>query len=705
MTWLLRWGPRLAPLARAYAGVLFCDSPWVGAWFAANTWWSPNSALVGIVALLAAAFWGRLLSLNGPGQPHLLNSMLVGLFIGAFHVPNVRLLGWIVFAALFTTIIAHWLTSLLWRWGKLPVLSLPFVLGTWMTILAIQGHIPAISPTASVATMTTFTPWLDNFFISLGWLMLVPYPVAGALLFAGLLIASRYLAVLAIAGYLAGHAILQLLHHHAGHTFDYNFMLAAMALGGIFVIPGRASFLLALAGGALSAWLAVAQGSLLQPVYLPLLTLPFIVAVYLWLGALSARATTAPPYLTLESPAVPELSLERMRLAHTRGGDPTVPALQPPFHGEWRVSQGFNGPHTHRGDWRHALDFHIVEDSSSFHGSGFTHGDYYCFGAPVLAPTDGQIVRVRDDLSDVAPGEADVTNNWGNFVLLRSDFGYYVILAHLRQGSLKVQVGQWVKAGELLAACGSSGRSPEPHLHMHVQDEEWLGCPTRPFHLTNVLVRCEGNTEFHLYKIPEQGTRLAAAPRNERLTTALHIQPGRVFSYSLRLPGIPDVQLAQLRSELTLLGQSRLVADDGISAAFVETPTVVGYFDRRGTRHALLDMWLLAVGLTPLSIAAERWGDRPSLQLLPLGPLRRLLVMLLKPFGTGCDSRYRRHWDEASHVWRQEGEHYVCIVPGIEWRATTTAWIAPNHGIRRLQLSMFGNCWEAVLENCGWVEA
>ena len=84
MTWLLRWGPRLAPLARAYAGVLFCDSPWVGAWFAANTWWSPNSALVGIVALLAAAFWGRLLSLNGPGQPHLLNSMLVGLFIGAF---------------------------------------------------------------------------------------------------------------------------------------------------------------------------------------------------------------------------------------------------------------------------------------------------------------------------------------------------------------------------------------------------------------------------------------------------------------------------------------------------------------------------------------------------------------------------------------------------------------------------------------------
>jgi urea transporter len=705
MTWLLRLGQRLAPLARAYAGVFFCESPWVGAWFAVNTWWSPNSALLGIVALLAAAVWGRLLSLNGPGQPHLLNSMLVGLYIGAFHVPNIILLSWIVLAALFTTLIAHWLASLFWRWGKLPVLSLPFVLVTWLVLLAIQGQFPALAHAPSAGTLTTFTPWLDNFFIALGWLMLVPYPLAGALLFAGLLITSRYLAVLAIAGYLAGHGILLLLHQHDGHAFDYNFMLAAMALGGVFVIPGRASFILALAAGALAAWLAVAQGTLLQSFYLPLLTLPFIIAVYIWLGALSTRATTSPPYLTLESPTVPEVSMERMRLAHTRGGDPTMPALQPPFHGEWQVSQGFDGPYTHRGEWQHALDFHIVEGASSYRGNGFAQGDYYCFGAPILAPTSGQIVRVRDDLPDVAPGEADVANNWGNFVLLRSDFGYYVILAHLRQASLKVHVGQWVKAGELLAACGSSGRSPEPHLHMHVQNEEWLGCPTRPFHLTNVLLRCEGNTEFHLYQVPAQGSRLAAAPRNAQLTTALHIQPGRVFSYALRLPGKAETQAAQLRSELTLLGQSRLVAEEGISAAFVETPNVVGYFDRQGKRHTLLDMWLLALGLTPLSIAAERWGDRPGLHLLPLGPLRQLLVLLLKPFGTGCDSRYRRYWDEDSHAWRQEGEHCVRLAPGIEWRAMTTVWIAPNHGIRRLQLTMFGNCWEAVLENYGWVEA
>ena len=705
MTLALRLGQLLAPLARAYAGVLFCESPWVGAWFAAITWWSPGAALAGLVALVAAALWGRLLSLSAPGQPHLLNSMLVGLFVGAFHAFDLALLGWLVTAALFTTLTAYWLAGLLWRWGKLPVLSLPFVLATWMVILAAQGKIPAAMLPSTLAPVTSvvFTPGLDNFFVSMGWLMLVPYPLAGALLFAGLFVASRYLALLAVVGYLAGHATLLLFDRHDGHAIGFNFMLSAMALGGIFAVPGRASFLLAVAGGALAAWLAVAQGALLHIFYLPLLTLPFIFAVYLFLGALSARATINPPYLTLDHPAAPEIAVERMRLAQTRGGDPSLPALHPPFHGEWRVSQGFDGPHTHRGDWRHALDFHLIEGTASHRGTGFAQGDYYCFGATVLAPTAGQIVRLRDDLPDVAPGEADVANNWGNFVLLRSAFGYYVLLAHLRQGSLRVQVGQWVDAGQPLAACGSSGRSPEPHLHMHVQDEERLGSPTRPFHLINLLVRSDGSTDYHLCYLPPQGTRLAAAPRNEQLTAALHLLPGRILTYGLRVPGASEARSTQLRSELTLLGESRLVAADGVSAAFVETPTVIGHYDRLGKSDPLLDLWLLALGLTPLSAAADRWGDRPALRLLPLSPIRRLLVALLRPLGGGCDSRYRRDWDDAAQAWLQQGEHRVRLAPGVEWVATTTAWIVPNHGIRRLQLNMFGKCWEARLEESSWV--
>ena len=37
--------------------------------------------------------------------------------------------------------------------------------------------------------------------------------------------------------------------------------------------------------------------------------------------------------------------------------------LLPPFLGQWQVYQGFDGPHTHKDQWRFALDFHRLEAS------------------------------------------------------------------------------------------------------------------------------------------------------------------------------------------------------------------------------------------------------------------------------------------------------------------------------------------------------
>ncbi len=690
-----------APLARAYAAVLFCESPWVGGWFALMTWWSPRAALAGLVGLIAAALWARLFALSAPGEPHLVNGLLSGLFLGAFHAFGFTLLAWIVIVALFVTLSAHWLARLLWRAGKLPVLSFPFVIGCWAIILASGASGPAGMRPAELASGAAglFWPWLDDFFAALGWLLLVPYPLAGALLFAGLMVASRYLALLALAGYVAGQLTMQLFDPADTNYIGFNFMLAAMALGGIFAVPSRASFVLALAGGALAGWFSVALGVLLHPLHLPLLTLPFLLAVWLWLGGLGSRATVRAPQLTLDHPTLPEIAYERARLAHARGGAAESLPLLAPIYGEWRISQGFDGAHTHRPPWQHALDFHITEGGRSHSGSGTDRNDYFCFGVPILAPAAAQVIRSRDDLPDVLPGEVDVANNWGNFLLLRVAAGAHVLLAHLKQNSLRVRNGEWVAAGQPLAACGSSGRSPEPHLHLHLQVAEPLGSPTRPFHLANVLVRGEGGPrEFQLYYLPAQGETVSAAPRDELLAAALHLPPGRQFAYRLRIPGASNTKTHELRTELTLLGQPRLVGAGGASAAYEEAQVVLGLYDRQGSRDPLLDLWLLALGLTPLSAAADRWGDRPSMRLLPLGLGRRLLGALLRPLGGYCDSRYRRGWDDAVHAWRQDGEHSIRLMPGIEWRASTSAWIEPGQGVRRLRLDMFGRCWHAELE-------
>ena len=111
------------------------------------------------------------------------------------------------------------------------------------------------------------------------------------------------------------------------------------------------------------------------------------------------------------------------------------------------------------------------------------------FGLEVLAPADGTVRHIHD-------GEADhrahrglpsvlyaltqrrrLHRGWqglaGNHVVLevaRDGRAAFVALCHLQQGSIAVGLGQRVTAGELLARCGNSGNSMEPHVHLQAMD-------------------------------------------------------------------------------------------------------------------------------------------------------------------------------------------------------------------------------------------
>ncbi|SUK15727.1 Peptidase, M23/M37 family [Staphylococcus agnetis] len=47
----------------------------------------------------------------------------------------------------------------------------------------------------------------------------------------------------------------------------------------------------------------------------------------------------------------------------------------------------------------------------------------------------------------------------------------FSLIAHLKQHSLVVSVGDKVKQGERLALCGNSGHSTEPHIHFQVMTD------------------------------------------------------------------------------------------------------------------------------------------------------------------------------------------------------------------------------------------
>jgi murein DD-endopeptidase MepM/ murein hydrolase activator NlpD len=171
---------------------------------------------------------------------------------------------------------------------------------------------------------------------------------------------------------------------------------------------------------------------------------------------------------------------------------PSTVGIRPPFLGVWRVSQGHSCRTNHRlggygGDF--AWDFVAVDPrTGSSTAEGYARSgrnqDTATFGRPILAPVGGRIVRAVDGVADNEglreyPGRTLVDELaqplwiFGNHVVLSvGDGGPYVLLGHLRKGSVRVKPGDVVREGDVLGEAGNSGNSIEPHLHVHVMDRE-----------------------------------------------------------------------------------------------------------------------------------------------------------------------------------------------------------------------------------------
>lgn len=93
---------------------------------------------------------------------------------------------------------------------------------------------------------------------------------------------------------------------------------------------------------------------------------------------------------------------------------------------------------------------------------------YLVFDEPVFAPCRGQVVAMENDKPDHPAGTRFRDRSGSNFVTLRCG-RTDVILAHLKQGSLKVALGQQIETGTLLGKIGHSGNTEEPHLHINAQ--------------------------------------------------------------------------------------------------------------------------------------------------------------------------------------------------------------------------------------------
>lgn len=159
--------------------------------------------------------------------------------------------------------------------------------------------------------------------------------------------------------------------------------------------------------------------------------------------------------------------------------------------------------------------------------------EYPAFGQPVYSMIDGTVVRASGWRRD----HRARSNAWGvvymmiegalrelggpgfvigNHVVIRSDEGVYAVVAHLKQGSLAVSVGERIGAGALVGYCGNSGNSSEPHVHAQLMDRSsfWTG-QGLPMGFSNIRIG-DGATGT-VAALPENGRHLIA--QSERTST------------------------------------------------------------------------------------------------------------------------------------------------------------------------------------------
>jgi peptidase M23-like protein len=196
----------------------------------------------------------------------------------------------------------------------------------------------------------------------------------------------------------------------------------------------------------------------------------WVSAAVLLAAALAPRRTVNWVTLVATVVALTALSAQLVRI-HLPVRVPATP-IAAPVHGTWIVGSGGRSNlvnhHFSTPQQSYALDLSMPFDRVSY-APPTELTDYPAFGQPVLAPGDGVVVRAFDVLPDVPIGGRDPIRPVGNHIVVDLGDGRFVLLAHLRSGSLTVAEGDRVRAGQPLAQVGNSGNSTEPHLHLQVQ--------------------------------------------------------------------------------------------------------------------------------------------------------------------------------------------------------------------------------------------
>ncbi|MCY7779618.1 urea transporter [Bacillus haynesii] len=260
------------------------------------------SYYLGIIALLSAII-GTLVGKFGAADEKIINqgllgynSVLTGMALASFlngpYIWLVALIGSAV-AAIFTAAMMHFTKR-----TEVPILTFPFVILTWFILLA-SYKLTGIRLSSALIPQD-LTHWklkiagevnlMDGIFHGIGQVFFLNNTVSGILIFLAVFWAGRKLGLYAVIGNAVAIIIAFLLGGERSlitlGLYGYNAILTILAVSAVFKSEhNRFAFLSGIISACLTVPITAGLSTYLLPYGLPVLTMPFVLCSWLFLGA------------------------------------------------------------------------------------------------------------------------------------------------------------------------------------------------------------------------------------------------------------------------------------------------------------------------------------------------------------------------------------------------------------------------------------
>ena len=644
--YLTSWKEEILPATlNSYSIIFFLDNKLFATGILILTFFNFYAGLSGLIAILTTVLIAHSMGFDKEQlRKGLLsfNALLIGLGMGTFFDPGVIYFTLLFLAILLTLILSVTLGGFLGRYG-LPYLSIPFIVGFWLIVLPsstfenlglTQRNIYWINTAYAVggSQLVNFLQGIDSLSIntmadtylrSLSSIFFQNNLLSGFLIAVLLLISSRIAFSLSILGFLTAYLFASFTGSDTTgfsyYNIGANYIMTALAIGGFFVIPSVKSYFWTFLLVPLTTLVLLFMTKLFGVMQLPVFSLPFSVVVILFIYFLKMRATSSGLILTPIQYYSPEINLYSYSNNKIRLAQLLYYPMHLPFWGEWIVSQGYDGSFTHKGDWSKAYDFMLLdEEMKSYTSDGLHCEDYHCYNKPVLAPADGIVEEVTNQLDDNEIGTTDAVNNWGNSITIRHLPGLYSQLSHLRKGTFKVAKGDQVKRGDVLAHCGNSGRSPQPHLHFQVQSSPKTGSRTLTYPFAYYLKSKKNLPELSSFLQPEEGDLISDVQTHALLKKSFDLQPNTTMEFVYTdEKGV--VRMEQWEAFTDALNCNYLYCKQSKSTAYYVNDGTMFYFTTfYGNKNSLLYCFYL----TAFKVLLGYHKDLAVTDVLPLSTIR-----------------------------------------------------------------------------------